>query len=61
MHTLSKRAPTRRVAVPLTQAEIEKLDDWGFAKRIRARADVIRQLAFKQLAQESKAPRRARV
>jgi len=33
-----------RVAAPFTSAELEQIDAWGFARRIRNRSDAIKAL-----------------
>ena len=44
--------PLRRVAAAFTEAEIAKIDDWGFANRIRDRTTVLRRLVQRALVQE---------
>lgn len=36
-----------RIATPFTESELEKIDDWGFARRIRNRSDIVRELVLK--------------
>lgn len=43
----------QRVYVGFTQEELKKIDDWGFANRIRERSQVIRRLALGGLRAES--------
>jgi len=38
------RSATTRVAAPFTEAELQAIDAWGFARRMRNRTDVIRTL-----------------
>jgi len=52
MQPKQKQGRSERIALNLTPEEIERIDDWGFAQRIRARSEVIRTLALKQLDQE---------
>jgi hypothetical protein len=40
----NKDAKPARVAVPLTAEELDKIDAWGFARRIRNRSDAIKAL-----------------
>ncbi|NSZ73345.1 hypothetical protein G6L74_06255 [Agrobacterium tumefaciens] len=35
-----------RIATPFTESELETIDDWGFARRIRNRSDIVRELVF---------------
>jgi hypothetical protein len=35
---------TERIAVMMTPAEVQALDDWSFAHRIRSRGEAVRQL-----------------
>src|ERR1700738_1810275 len=44
---------TERVGLTLTAEEVAKIDDYGFARRIRARSEVIRSLALRMLDQET--------
>lgn len=37
---------TVRVQVVMTASEVEAIDDWGFAHKIRSRSDVFRRLAL---------------
>ena len=53
MHNKHIQIRREQVALMLTENELGRIDDWGFAKRIRARSDVIRTLVLKQLAQET--------
>jgi hypothetical protein len=46
---------TERVGLTLTPEEVAKIDDYGFARRIRARSEVIRSLALRMLDQEDQA------
>jgi len=46
---------TERVGLTLTPEEVAKIDDYGFARRIRARSEVIRTLALRMLDQEVEA------
>ena len=34
----------KRIIIPLSQAEIDAIDDWRFAHRMPSRAETIRQL-----------------
>lgn len=43
------REPTKRISAPFTEAELKRLDDWGFARRMRDRTVVIRELVMKGL------------
>jgi metal-responsive CopG/Arc/MetJ family transcriptional regulator len=52
MHSQIERR-SERIAVALTPAEVEKIDEWGFSRRMRARSEVIRQLVLQQLAQQT--------
>ena len=54
MNSQSSQTRTERVALNLTPREIERIDDWGFARRIRARSEVIRRLMIEGLDQETK-------
>jgi hypothetical protein len=55
----SHKAPIKRVYIPLTQAELNQIDSWSFAKHIRDRSEAVRMLVFKSLASERSAePRR---
>lgn len=44
----------RRVYTAFTEAELEQIDEWGFARRIRERSQVIRRLTLSGLEAESK-------
>lgn len=44
------REHTKRVALPLTEQEITEIDSWGFARRIRDRSAVLRELVRTGLA-----------
>lgn len=44
MISMSPELKTARMQVILTPAELERLDDWRFARRIGSRAEAIRQL-----------------
>lgn len=35
---------TERITMTMTPAELARLDDWAFARRIRSRSEAIRQL-----------------
>lgn len=35
---------TERIQLMMSPAEVKAIDDWGFARRIRSRSEVIRQL-----------------
>jgi hypothetical protein len=53
------QAPIRRVYIPFSQAELNQIDSWSFAKHIRDRSEAVRVLVFKALASERiAAPRR---
>jgi hypothetical protein len=53
------QAPIKRVDIPFTQAELNQIDSWSFAKHIRDRSLAVRMLIFKSLASERLAePRR---
>ena len=51
MNNEERQPRTERVALSLTPREIERIDDWGFARRIRARSEVIRRLMLEGLNQ----------
>jgi len=42
---------------PFFDHELKQIDDWGFSNRIRARAEAIRTLVLKALANEEARPR----
>ncbi len=44
---------TERVHVPLSEAELAKIDDWRFAHRMPSRAEAIRELVRLGLASRS--------
>ena len=57
--TTSRQALIKRVYIPFTQAELNQIDSWSFAKHIRDRSEAVRMLVFKSLASERSAePRR---
>lgn len=43
---MSNEKRTVRVQVVMTPSEVEEIDDWGFAHRIRSRSDVFRKLVL---------------
>jgi hypothetical protein len=47
-------APKRafKAYTPFSRKELDLIDKWGFAKRIRNRADAVRSLVMKALASE---------
>ena len=47
-----------RLYIPFTAQEINKIDDWGFSQRIRARTKMVRGLVFKALAEQRDEARR---
>jgi hypothetical protein len=49
------KAQTKRVYIPFAQAELDQIDTWSFAKRIRDRSEAVRMLVFKALASERRA------
>lgn len=42
----SSEKRTVRVQVVMTASEVEAVDDWGFAHKIRSRSDVFRKLVL---------------
>jgi hypothetical protein len=48
-------ANSTRIYIPFAPDELNEIDQWGFAKHIRARAQAIRLLVFKALASERRA------
>ena len=36
----------KRIATPFTEAELYQIDDWGFARRMRDRSQMVRELVF---------------
>lgn len=36
----------RRIATPFTDGELYQIDDWGFARRMRDRSQMVRELVF---------------
>lgn len=43
----------QRLVVMMSRAEIDAIDDWMFARRIRSRGEAIRQLCRSSIAEES--------
>src|SRR5215213_262260 len=50
------KKPIRRITAPLTDTEIDEIDTWGFARRIRDRSTAIRTNLFETLAQAGGPP-----
>lgn len=50
--TLENKSPARRVGTTFSDEELTRIDDWGFSRRIRDRAEVIRELVKKGLEAE---------
>lgn len=46
----------KRIATPMTQAELDAVDEWGFTRKIRNRTDVIRELVRRGLAASAGEP-----
>lgn len=40
----SNEPKDQRVPIMMTRSELKAVDDWGFARRIRSRSEVIRRL-----------------
>jgi hypothetical protein len=51
---------TERITTMMTPSEVNALDDWAFANRIRSRGEAIRRLIEKGLKAEDKVPTRSR-
>ncbi len=51
--TVPTNVAIRRVYVPFVDEELERIDDWGFANRIRERAETLRRLVLKGLEAEA--------
>ena len=41
------QAPIKRVYIPFSQAELNQINSWSFAKHIRDRSEAVRMLVFK--------------
>jgi len=54
------KKPIRRITAPLTDTEIDEIDTWGFARRIRDRSTAIRMLLRQGLTAEDTRPVRSR-
>ena len=50
--TSKNKPPARRVGTTFSDEELTRIDDWGFSRRIRDRAVVIRELVRKGLEAE---------
>ncbi|MBC8719310.1 hypothetical protein [Ochrobactrum sp. Marseille-Q0166] len=50
---MTKELKDQRIAVMLTPSELEAVDDWSFAHRIRSRGEAIRQLLLAGLATQN--------
>lgn len=50
--TSENKSPARRVGTTFSEEELTRIDDWGFSRRIRDRAVVIRELVKKALEAE---------
>jgi hypothetical protein len=51
---------TERITTMMAPSEVNALDDWAFANRIRSRGEAIRRLIEKGLKAEHKVPTRSR-
>jgi len=51
---------TERITTMMTPSELNAVDDWAFANRIRSRGEAIRRLIEKGLKAEDKVPTRRR-
>lgn len=56
----NKDGKSQRVAAAFTAAELDAIDAWGFARRMRNRSDVIRELVRHGIAATEKEPSAAR-
>ncbi|ASR06903.1 hypothetical protein CHY08_07100 [Rhizobium leguminosarum bv. viciae] len=46
---MDKELKDQRIPVMFSKSELELIDDWMFAKRLRSRGEAIRQLCRKQI------------
>lgn len=44
----------QRIAVMMSKAELELIDDWAFASRIRSRGEAIRRLCLRSIVKDKK-------